>query len=337
MNTTDSRPASLAAAFAIALALSPSTASAQDPHAHRHDAATDVDHDTQTHADHGSTSHDPSRDGQDAGTGKPDHSGMDHSGMSHSQVGDAADQRPATQRPRTPIPAVTDADRAAAFPELHAHASHGDSIHSYWSLDRLEAWDADEDGTGSAWEALAWVGGDIKRLWLRSEGERTSAAGTEAADLEVLYGRSVSPWWDVVAGVRHDFGGEGPSQSFAAFGVQGLAPYKFEVSATGYIGESGQTAAQFEIEYDTLISNRLILQWSAEAELYGKDDPARGIGSGLSSFEAGARLRYEIGRRFAPYVGVSWEKAYGGSADLRRAHGEGIEDTRLVAGVRLWF
>ncbi|AWV07293.1 copper resistance protein B [Marilutibacter maris] len=325
MNTIVSTFAPLPVALAIALA--PAPASAQDRHAqHRPQAAQDND----GHAGHGaraSMPHEPEPSTATSANDAGDHSGMDHTGMEHVR---------SPQQPSTPIPTVSDADRRAAFPELHAHATHGDSIHSYWSLDRLEAWDADEEGTGTAWEALAWVGGDIDRLWLRSEGERTDA-GTESADLEVLYGHSVSRWWDVVAGIRHDFGGEGPSQTFAAFGVQGLAPYKFEVSATGYVGESGQTAASLEAEYDTLISNRLILQWSAEAELYGKDDPARGIGSGLSSLEAGARLRYEISRRFAPYVGVSWERSYGGTADLKRAHGEDIEDTRLVAGVRVWF
>ena len=331
--------------FALAIALTSSPASAQDPHAHHRSQRTENAQEHDGHAGHrtgSSMRHESQPANTTPASGSVDHAGMDHSGMDHSGMGHSGmGQAPkphalSPQQPRTPIPAVSDADRRAAFPPLHAHASHGDSVHSYWSLDRLEAWDADEEGTGTAWEALAWVGGDIDRLWLRSEGER-SDAGTESADLELLYGRAVSPWWDVVAGVRHDFGGEGPSQTFAAFGVQGLAPYMFEVSATGYLGESGQTAASLEAEYDTLISSRLILQWSAEAELYGKDDPARGIGSGLSSLEAGARLRYEITRRFAPYVGVSWERSYGNTADLKRAHGEDIEDTRLVAGVRIWF
>lgn len=269
------------------------------------------------------------------------HAGMDHGQgghqrMDHSTHGAGEGQHDASGAlPVTPVPALTDADRAAAFPSLQAHAMHGERIHSYWSLDRLEAWDADSDGTGVGWEALAWVGTDIDRVWLRSEGERIDR-GTEAADVEVLYGRSVSRWWDVVGGVRHDFG-EGPSQTFAAFGVQGLAPMKFEVSATGYLGSSGQSAAQLEAEYETLLTNRLVLQWLGEATLYGKDDARRGIGSGLSSLEAGARLRYEFDRRIAPYIGVSWERAYGQTADFKRAHGEAAEETRIVAGIRLWF
>lgn len=117
----------------------------------------------------------------------------------------------------------------------------------------------------------------------------------------------------------------------------GLAPYKFEVEATAYLGPSGQTAARFEVEYETLLTNRLILQPLLEVNLYGKDDPRRGIGSGLSTVEAGLRLRYEFTRQFAPYIGVVRERAFGGTADLRRADDEDIDDTRFVAGLRIWF
>ena len=158
----------------------------------------------------------------------------------------------------------------------------------------------------------------------------------EAADIEVLYGRSISRWWDAVAGVRHDFG-EGPSQTFAAIGLMGLAPYKFEVQATAYIGQSGQTAAQLEVEYDTLFTNRWIGQWKLEANFHGKQDELRGIGPGLGTMEAGFRLRYEITRQFAPYVGVVREWAFGGTADLRREHSERVSDTRVVLGLRFWF
>lgn len=252
---------------------------------------------------------------------------MDHAAMGH-------DMPMPSGLPREPIPVLTEADRVAAFPDVAGHAAHDNTIHSYWLLDRLEAWNADE-GTGIGWEALGWIGTDLNRAWLRSEGEHVDSA-VESADVEVLYGRSVARWWDVVAGVRHDFG-HGPSQSFAAIGVMGLAPQKFEVEATAYVGQSGQTAARVEAEYDTLLTNRLILQWQAEAELYGKDDERRGIGSGLSTMEAGLRLRYEFTRKFAPYIGVVWERAYGGTADFRRDHFDDIDDTRFVAGLRIWF
>jgi copper resistance protein B len=252
---------------------------------------------------------------------------MDHSAMGHEMT------MPSDQ-PRQPVSPVTEADRVAAFPAVAGHAAHDNSTQRFVLLDRLEAWKADE-GNGLAWEALGWLGTDLDRLWLRSEGDHVDDA-TESADLEVLYGHSIARWWDVVAGVRQDFG-QGPSQTFAAIGVMGLAPYKFDVEATAYIGESGQTAARFQAEYNTLLTNRLILQWLAEVELYGKDDAPRGIGSGLSTVEAGLRLRYEFTRKFAPYLGVVWERAYAGTADFRREEGEDIDDTRFVAGLRFWF
>ncbi|KRG71221.1 hypothetical protein ABB29_05005 [Pseudoxanthomonas dokdonensis] len=237
-------------------------------------------------------------------------------------------------KPLTPIPLPSDADRAAAFAPLAPMHMHGDGLHSYWLTDRLEVWDADE-GRGWGWETSAWAGSDLNRVWLRSEGESVDGK-LESGNLELLYGRSVSAWWDVVAGIRHDFG-EAASQDFLAIGVQGLAPYKFEVQATAYIGEDGQGAFNFEIEYDTLLSNRWILQWQAEVELYAKDDAARGIGQGLASSEAGVRLRYEISRQFAPYIGVSWERQYGNTADFSRSEGADRDAVHWVAGVRFWF
>jgi copper resistance protein B len=117
----------------------------------------------------------------------------------------------------------------------------------------------------------------------------------------------------------------------------GLAPYKFEVEATGYVGESGQTAARFEVEYETLLTNRLILQPQIEANVHGKSDERRAIGAGLSTAEVGLRLRYEITRQFAPYIGIIHERAFGRTADFRRADGEDSDDTRVVAGFRIWF
>ena len=290
--------------------------------------AQDHVHDVQTHADHAAYPPAP-----------PESPGADHTKhntAAYHAAHAAHTMEPAApaEEPLTPIPVVTDADRAAAFPELHHAMQHGSDLHSFMLVDRLEAWDADH-GSGQAWEAQAWIGGDLSRLWLRSEGVRVDGH-TESANLEVLYGRSVSAWWDVVGGVRHDFQ-PGSPQTWAAIGLQGLAPYKFEVQATAYLGESGQTAANIEVEYELLLTNRLILQPLVEVEWHGKDDPRRGVGSGLGKLEAGLRLRYEFTRRFAPYVGVVHERAFGGTADLHEAAGEDPRDTRVVAGLRLWF
>ena len=258
---------------------------------------------------------------------------MDHAGMDHAAMGQA--MPPAdSSLPRTPIPAVTDADRAAAVPPPNDHPVHDNGIFSYVLIDRLEGWSADP-GTGVAWEMQSWIGTDLDRLWIRSEGERVDGR-LHGADLELLYGHSVGPWWDVVAGVRHD-AIPGMPQDFAAIGVQGLSPYKFEIAATGYVGTGGQTAARLEAEYETLLTNRLILQPRLEANLYGRDDARRGIGSGLGTAELGLRLRYEITRRFAPYIGVARERAFGNTAQLRRTAGEDATETWWVAGLRIWF
>lgn len=263
-----------------------------------------------------------------------DHSKMDHSHMDHSRSPqpDAPDKR-STAGPAEPIPTVTEAGRRAAFPDVHLHHLHGTSIQQYWLADRLEYADGDH-GAGLDWEGLGWIGGDIQRLWLRTEGE--SADGRGRGDIEFLYGRGVRAWWDVLAGVRQDFG-EGPSRTWVAFGVQGVAPYRFEVSATAYVGEGGRSAARLEAHYDMLFTNRLILQWRTEANLYGKADPELAIGSGLGTFEAGIRLRYEMMRQFAPYAGLAFSHAFGNTADLRRQAGEAASETKFVAGLRLWF
>lgn len=229
-----------------------------------------------------------------------------------------------------PAPAAHAVAPGNAHAPAAAHAMHDDAVFGYLLVDHLET-----GGGALAWNIQGWLGTDLHRVWLRSEGERRDAR-VDHADVELLYGRPVSPWWDLLAGVRHDVGEGGP-RDFLAVGVQGLAPYKIEVAATAYLGGSGRAAARVELEYEARLSGRLALQPSLEADLYGRSDPRRGLGAGLSTLESGLRLRYEITRRFAPYVGVVREHAFGGTADARRAAGLPAADTRVVAGVRTWF
>jgi copper resistance protein B len=258
---------------------------------------------------------------------------VDHAHIEHAQAGHEHEPG-AEQQPRTPVPALSEADRSAALPPSIAHVVTDDDIHSYTLIERAEAWHAD-GGTGLGWEAAGWIGGDINRLWWRTEGEHAGGR-TQAAGLEALIGHSFAPRWDWVAGLRQEFRPR-ESRSFVALGVQGLAPQWFEVTALAYVGEGGRTAARLSTEYSLLLTNRLVLQPLVHLELHGKDDPSRGIGSGLSTAEAGVRLRYEFTRQFAPYLGLAWERAFGSTADLRRASGEIVGDTRAVAGLRLWF
>ncbi len=240
---------------------------------------------------------------------------------------------PALTESRTPIPALTDADRAAVYNAPGGHQVHDSGVTSMLLINQLE-WQGG-DGNAQSWDIKGWVGGDIDRLWLRSEGER-SAGRTESAEAQALWGHAISPWWDVVGGVRQDFK-PGDSQTWAALGVQGMALYNFEAEATLFVGESGNTAARLEGDYDILLTNRLILQPTAELNFYAQNDPQRGMGSGLSESELGLRLRYEIRREFAPYVGVSWNRAYGQTAQYARDEDEDINQLRWVVGVRLWF
>jgi copper resistance protein B len=201
-------------------------------------------------------------------------------------------------------------------------------------LDKIEAVQG-RNADSQVWELQGWYGNDLNKLWLRSEGERSSGQ-VEDGDVEALWNRAVSTYWNTQLGVRHDFG-IGPNRTWAAFGVEGLAPYWFAIEATAYVGQSGRTAFRFRATYDLLLTQRLILQPEFELNAYGKGDPARHIGSGLSDTSLGLRLRYEIRREFAPYVGVNWIRRYDGTANALRQEGKAVFDPQIVVGVRVWF
>lgn len=201
-------------------------------------------------------------------------------------------------------------------------------------IDQLEFIHGD-GGTGQRWEMQGWYGNDVDKLWLRSEGERRGGR-IDDADLEAFWSRAFAAYWDTQLGVRHDYG-TGSARDWAAFGIEGLAPYFFETQAAIYVGSSGRTAARLRADYDVLFTQRLILQPELEVNFYGRADPRREIGSGLSDARLGLRLRYEIRRQFAPYVGVSWTRRFGDSAGLAQATGAAILDRQWVAGVRVWF
>ena len=232
------------------------------------------------------------------------------------------------------IPPITEEDRKAAFPDVEGHAVHDRALNYFVLLDQLE-WQLVEGGAGIGLDSKGWVGWDRDRFWFRAEGEGEHGRIGEA-EAHLFYGRQFSRWWDVVAGVRQDVR-PGPSRTWAAIGVQGLAPYWFDVELTGYVGAEGRTHFRGEVEYELLLTNRLVLQPLVEVEVFGKSDPERGIGAGVSTTEAGFRLRYEFRREFAPYVGVIWNKHFGATADFAEAAGEETGGARFVTGVRLWF
>ena len=184
----------------------------------------------------------------------------------------------------------------------------------------------------------AWVGTDYNKLWLKSEGEyNTTTDKHEQTSVEALYSRNVASFWDLQAGVRHDFISEADDRDFAALGFQGLAPYWFEIEATSYVSDEGDLSAVLEAEYDLLLSQRLILQPRFEAEVAVQDVEEYNIGSGITGFETDLRLRYEFSRKFAPYVGVSWEQATGETKNMLEADGEQTNNTAFVTGLKFWF
>lgn len=200
-------------------------------------------------------------------------------------------------------------------------------------FDQLE-WRKIDNVDALGWDAQAWYGNDYDKVWIKTEGERLR--GEVEASSELLWDRVFARWWNVQAGVRHDVG-EGPSRTWAAFGIHGVAPYRFEVEATAYVGEQGRTALRFSGDYEGLLTQRLILQPKLEFNLYGKDDAANGIGAGVSDSEFGVRLRYEFRREVAPYVGLAWIRSYGNTADLARAAGRDTSEMQWLAGIRFWF
>ncbi len=235
-----------------------------------------------------------------------------------------------------PPPGARDPDYSdgIAFPPDRDAHMHGDQRVGMFLIDRLE-YVHTADGHSGVLDGQAWYGGDLDKATLKFEAD-ASGGRVNDARVEALWSHAVSAFWDTQLGVRHD-GGDGPAREWAAFGVQGLAPYWFDVQATAYVGASGRTAARLDVEYEVLFTQRLILTPKFELNAYGRDDPQRGIGRGLSDASFGLRLRYEIRRRFAPYLGVTWSRRFSRSADLARSRGESSSGHAWVAGVRVWW
>ena len=252
----------------------------------------------------------------------------------HAHHAAQADQPTESERAHIPPPPPQHAMGDMSEEEMAEMMGMDDTEpYSLMLFDHFEWRDTDE-GSVLAWDGRMFYGNDYDKALLKSEGERLD--GEYEGSAELLWDHVFSRWWSLQAGVAHDFG-EGPSRTWAAFGVQGLAPYWFEVEALMYVGEEGRTAASFSAEYEMFLTQRLILQPTFELDLYGKDDVANGIGSGLSDAELGLRLRYEIRREFAPYVGVLWSRKFGETADLARDHGGDTNEVQFVAGLRTWF
>ncbi|SHO52800.1 copper resistance protein B [Desulfopila aestuarii] len=201
-------------------------------------------------------------------------------------------------------------------------------------LDQLELRTGDSDATVN-WSLDGWLGRDLDKLWLKTKGDYERGSIGEA-NLQALYSRAIAPFWDLQVGWRGDLRPE-PVRNWLAVGVKGLAPYFFDLDAALFLGESGRSQARIQAEYELLLTQRLILVPELELTLSGKDDPETATGSGLSTVEAGLRIRYEIRREFAPYLGVSWTRLYGQTADYAVEEGDETDQFQIVVGIRCWL
>ena len=282
--------------------------------------------------------------------GANDMSGMKGMDMSSPAQGAAAPGQSMAAMPEmsepavpntAPPPAPTDhaADRfydpaAMATARATLRQEHGGAAHSM-VLANLAEYQAGAGGGGYRWDGEAWFGGDINRLVVSSEGEGNRRNGLDGAELQALYSRAITPYFDLHAGVRQDFAPRG--RTYATVGFQGMTPYWFDVQGALFLSTQGELLARLESTYDLRLTQRLILQPRLELNFAAQDTRATQTGSGLSNAELGLRLRYEIRREFAPYVGVSYDEKLGKTADYARTRGEGIGGTTFVAGVRAWF
>jgi len=293
-----------------------------------------------------------------------DHGQMDHGQMDHGQMDPGAmeqEDHSAHQAPAADAHAGHDgpasdgdipAGTAPSVPADHAADAFynsaemararaamlkesGGMAFSQLMLDRLE-YRMGKGADGYHWEGEGWIGGDINRFAFKTEGEGAFGGPLERAEVQALYSRAIDPWFNLEAGVRHDIRPD-PRRTYGVVGIEGLAPYWFEVSAQAFLSNRGDAHLRLEGSYDQRISQRLILQPAAEINVAAQDVPELGIGSGVSDVELGLRLRYEFAREFAPYVGVNWERKLGDTARFARADGERASATSLVMGVRFWF
>lgn len=241
---------------------------------------------------------------------------------------------------QTPTPgAQADAywdNDAQALARRALYGEHGGGLNWFVLADRFE-YQSNDGSPTLLFDGQGWWGTDRNKLWLKSEIEYDFSVNRfEEAELQALWSRPIARYFDVQAGVRRDFAPD-PSRNYAVIGIQGLAPYWFEIDAAVFVSGHGDVTARVEAEYDFLLTQRLIAQPRTELNFAAQDIAALGIGSGLSTAELGLRLRYEIRREFAPYVGVNWKRAVGDTADFARLAGDDPGSVSLVAGVRLRF
>lgn len=282
----------------------------------------------------------PTTPGQDS----DDEAVLDHSAMGHGQMDyrAQADHMAIPEGPPPPEALQGPAFAADAFIGAEEMAASRAAVTKevsgtpvFWFQgDRFE-YRLREGDDGYLWDVQGYYGGDYNKLWFKSEGEGSLGEEIESAEVQALWSRAIAPFFDIQAGIRQDF--NSPERTHAVVGIQGLVPYEFEVDAAAFLSNKGDLTARIEGEIDQFITQRLIVQPRAEINLAAQNIPELGIGAGIDSIEAGIRLRYELAREFAPYIGIEQEWKLGNSRDFARAEGEDSSVTNYVIGVRFWF
>lgn len=287
------------------------TAPAADPHA-GHDMNAMPAQGAEIHAEHSAPMHEP--------------------GLPDPPV--APPSAAALGGPRNAADAVFGAEAMSDARDV-LRKEHGDIKTSMVLVDQLET-TIRNGRNGYAWDAQAWYGADIDKIWIKTEGEGSFGESPAKAEVQALWSHALDPWFNLQAGVRHDFQPD-PERSHLVLGIQGLVPYWFEIDGAMFLSSKGDLTARFEAEYDQRLTQKLILQPNVEFDLAAQDVPELGTGSGLSTGEIGLRLRYEIIPEFAPYVGVKYERAFGNTADFARARGHDVGGWSFLVGLRSWF
>lgn len=261
-------------------------------------------------------------------------------GMTMAPAAPTGTDLPPGNAPPPPIAHDRTADRfygaaAMAAAQARMFGEHGGMTYHQIRFNLAE-YQARAGRDGYRWDGEGWFGGDINRLVVKTEGEGARRGTIGNAELQVLYSRAIDPYWNLQGGLRQDLG-RGPRRTYATASIEGVAPYWFELQGAVFLSNRGDVLARAEGYYDQRITQRLILQPRIELNFAAQDVRKDRIGSGLSSAELGLRLRYEIKREFAPYVGLSYDRKVGATARYAGLDGERDRATSLVFGIRGWF
>ena len=227
-----------------------------------------------------------------------------------------------------------------ALPAQTADAQMGEpGLYGMFRAEQLEA-GFNGDSNPVSWDISSWVGADWNRLWFKSEGDVPTNERAVEFEAQLLYSRLIAPFWELQVGVRTDVLAEPGNRAGRAqlvLSVQGLARYWFELEPAIFISHRGDVSARVRASYDVFITQRLIFQPDVEFNVAIQSVPEFGVGAGFNDLQIGLRFRYEFVRKFAPYLGMNWQRSFGQTARMARTNGVSARDLRGVLGLRVWF